>query len=305
MGKLAFVFPGQGVQTPKMGKDFYEQSEDARRIYQLASKAAKLDVEEICFTENERLHITEYTQIALLATEVAMLTEVRNRGIRPDVCAGLSLGEYAALAVSGAMEYADLFEVIRKRGKYMQEACPEGGAMMAILGQDVENVEKICEDTDGIVCIANDNCPGQIVISGEEEAVLSAGKAISAAGAKRCIRLNVSGPFHSPLLSGASDRLREALAGKEIRGIEIPYVSNTTAGLVTDPGDVKELLIRQVASSVRFRESILTMKEMGVDTFVEIGPGKTVAGFIKRTDKESRVINIETYEDLEKLKELQ
>lgn len=304
MGKIAFVFPGQGVQTVLMGKDFYDNSETARNIYETASKASGLNVEELCFTENDKLNITEYTQIALLTTEVAIMKEVLNRGVKPDVCAGLSLGEYAAIAATSAMELDDLFEIIRLRGKYMQEAYPVGGAMMAVLGLETSLVLKICDETEGIVTIANDNCPGQIVISGEEKAVAAAGKALLAAGAKRCLPLNVSGPFHSALLRKASEQLKEALKDKEIKDLEMPYVCNTEARLVTDPADVKDLLVRQVSSGVRFRESILLMKEMGVDTFIEIGPGKTVAGFIRKTDRDLKVINIEKYEDLEKLNDL-
>ena len=304
MGKIAFVFPGQGVQTPMMGKEFYDNSDDAKDIYRLASETSGVDVEKLCFTQNDELNITEYTQIALLTTEIAMLNEVMKRGIRPDVCAGLSLGEYAALAASGAMELKDIFELIRLRGKCMQEAYPLGGAMMAVLGLDLKTVERICDETQGIVSVANDNCPGQIVISGEEEAVLTAGERLSEAGAKRVIRLNVSGPFHSKLLLSASDKLAEALEGKTVNEIKIPYVSNTLAEPVTDKNVIKDLLVRQVSSTVRFRESILKMCQMGVDIFVEIGPGKTVAGFIKKTDKDLKVINIEKYDDLEKLNEL-
>lgn len=304
MGKIAFVFPGQGVQTVMMGKDFYDNSEAASEVYKMASKASGLDVEKLCFTENEELNITEYTQIALLATEVAILKTIEDKGIRPDVCAGLSLGEYAALAASKAMSYSDLFEIIRLRGKYMQEAYPVGGAMMAVLGLEADVVADVCDKTPGIVSIANDNCPGQIVISGEETAVKAAGEALKEAGAKRCILLNVSGPFHSQLLAKASEQLETALENKTINPIEIPYVCNTEARLVSDASEVKDLLVRQVSNGVRFRESILLMKEMGVDTFIEIGPGKTVSGFIKKTDRELNVINIEKYEDLDKLNEL-
>ena len=304
MSKIAFVFPGQGVQAVGMGKDFYDNSDTAKEIFETASKASGIDVCDLCFNENDKLNVTEFTQIALLTTEVAILKEVMNKGIKPEVCAGLSLGEYAAIAAAGAMEMNDLFEIIKLRGKAMQDAYPSGGAMMAVLGLDAETVAKSCAETDGIVSIANDNCPGQIVISGEEGAVNAAGVKLSEAGAKRCIALNVSGPFHSSLLSKASEQLQAALASKEIKDIEVPYICNTEARLVTDKNDVKDLLVRQVASGVRFRESILLMKEMGVDTFVEIGPGKTVAGFIKKTDRELKVINIEKFEDLEKLSEL-
>lgn len=304
MSKIAFVFPGQGVQTPGMGKDFYDAEPVCKAVYEIAGKASGLDVEALCFTENDRINVTEYTQIALLTTEVAILKAVLEKGIKPDVCAGLSLGEYAAIAAAGAMELNDLFELIRLRGKYMQEAYPVGGAMMAVLGLDADTVKEKCEAVDGVVSIANDNCPGQIVISGEETAVMKAGEALTEAGAKRCIPLNVSGPFHSALLNKASEQLSEALADKEIKDIKVPYVCNTEARLVTDSADIKDLLVRQVSSGVRFRESIQVMVDYGVDTFVEIGPGKTVAGFIKKTDRALKVINIEKIEDLEKLNEL-
>lgn len=304
MSKIAFVFPGQGVQNVGMGKDFYDNSEIAKKVYEVATKASGIDVCDLCFNENDKLNVTEFTQIALLTTEVAILKEVLASGIKPDVCAGLSLGEYAALAAANAMELDDLFELIRLRGKYMQEAYPVGGAMMAVLGLEADVVKKVCEETPGIVDIANDNCPGQIVISGEETAVNAAGEALKEAGAKRCLPLNVSGPFHSKLLGKASEQLEVALADKVIKQIEVPYVCNTEARVVSNSEDIKDLLVRQVSSGVRFRESIQVMKDMGVDTFVEIGPGKTVAGFIRKTDKDLKVINIEKYEDLVKLDEL-
>lgn len=304
MSKIAFVFPGQGVQTVGMGKDFYDNCQVSKEVFETASKASGIDVCELAFTENDKLNITEFTQIALLTTEVAILKAVQEKGVKADVCAGLSLGEYAALAAADAMDLTDLFEIIKLRGHVMQEAYPTGGAMMAVLGLDADTVAKVCEETEGIVSIANDNCPGQIVISGEENAVNKAGEALSVAGAKRCISLNVSGPFHSALLSKASEQLGVALKDKEIKDIKVPYVCNTEARLVTEKNEVKDLLTRQVSSGVRFRESIAVMKEMGVDTFVEIGPGKTVAGFIKKTDRELKVINVERFDDLEKLDEL-
>ncbi len=304
MGKIAFMFPGQGAQVLHMGEDFYNNYEVSRKVFETASKASGLDVEKLCFTENEELNITEFTQVALLATEVAILRAVEETGLKADFCAGLSLGEYGALAASNIMSDSDLFSVIRKRGQYMQNAYPVGGAMMAVLGMDASSIDKVLTSVDGIVSIANDNCPGQIVITGEEAAVLAAGKKLTASGAKRCIRLNVSGPFHSALLQDAGNKLKDVLADVELNDVVTPYVSNVTAELVNDKNAIKDLLAAQVCSRVRFRETIELLKNLGVDTFVEIGPGKTLAGFVKKTDKELNVINIASVEDMEKIKEL-
>ncbi|MBE5884277.1 MAG: ACP S-malonyltransferase [Lachnospiraceae bacterium] len=304
MGKTAFIFPGQGAQYVGMAKDFYDTYPVCREIFALASRASGLDVEALCFEENDNIHITEYTQIAMMAAELAMWKAVEEKGYHADVTAGLSLGEYGALAVSGIMGLEDIFRLVRKRGIYMQEAVPTGGAMMAVLGLDTAVIEDICQEVDGQVSIANYNCPGQIVITGEEKAVALAGEKLSAAGAKRCVPLKVSGPFHSPMLAGAGEKLSEALATVELSEMSIPYVSNVTGGYVTDVSEVKELLRRQVAASVKWQQSVECMIADGVDTFVEIGPGKTLSGFMRKINRDVRVLNIEKVEDLEKLAEL-
>lgn len=301
MGKRAFVFPGQGAQYIGMGKDFYEQIPVSREMFDLASEAAGLDVAALCFEENERINITEYTQIAMLAMEVAVLKAVEEKGYMPDVTAGLSLGEYGALVAAGAMGEEDAFRVVRKRGIYMQEAVPKGGAMTAVLGLGTDVIEKVCEETDGIVSIANYNCPGQIVITGQAEAVASAAQTLAEAGAKRCIPLKVSGPFHSSMLKEAGERLGMALEDTEIHDIRIPYLANVTADYVGDKSQVKPLLMQQIASPVRWQQSVEKMIADGVDSFVEIGPGKTLSGFIRKINRNIKVLNIEKVEDLEKL----
>lgn len=301
MGKTAFMFPGQGAQYVGMGKDFYDAVPVSREVFDLAGKASGLNVAALCFEENEKINITEYTQIAMLAAEVAILRAVEEKGIKADVTAGLSLGEYGALAASGVMSDEDVFRIIRKRGIYMQEAVPTGGAMTAVLGLDAEVIEKICAETEGIVSIANYNCPGQIVITGQEASVAEAAQKLSEAGAKRCVPLKVSGPFHSQMLSGAGEKLGEALKDVEIREIGIPYIANVTADYVTDKGQVKDLLTKQVSSSVRWQQTIERMIADGVDTFIEIGPGKTLSGFMRKISRNVKTFNIEKLEDLEKL----
>ena len=301
MGKIAFIFPGQGAQQVGMGKDFYETMPICKEVFEQANAASGLDVTGLCFEENEKLNITEYTQIAMVATEVAILMAVQEKGIRPDVTAGLSLGEYAALVASNVIKMEDVFKLVRKRGIYMQEAVPTGGAMVAVLGLDTQKIEEVLSTVDGIITIANYNCPGQIVITGEETASKIAIEKLMEAGAKRCIPLNVSGPFHSPMLTEAGKKLATELSEIELNTIAIPYITNVTADYVTDVADVKELLEKQVSSSVKWQQSIERMLTDGVTTFVEIGPGKTLSGFVKKINKEATVINIEKVEDLEKL----
>lgn len=304
MGKTAFIFPGQGAQYCGMGKDFFDIFDTAKKVYVTAGEAAGLDVGELCFTENDRLDITEYTQIAMLATEVAILKVLEEKGLRADCAAGLSLGEYGALAAAGVMELPGLFRLVRCRGIYMQEAYPQGGAMSAVLGLDAEKIRNICAETDGIVSIANDNCPGQIVITGEAQAVQAASVRLQEAGAKRCIPLKVSGPFHSRLLAGAGEKLAAELEGVEVRRPAIPYICNVEASYITEAAPIKDLLARQVSSTVRWRESMELMLADGVDTFIEIGPGKTLAGFLKKMSRDVKVINIGTVKDMECIPDL-
>lgn len=301
----AFIFPGQGAQVVGMGKDFYEKYEESREIFDKASELLGFDMKELCFENEKDINITEYTQPALLTVSVAILRVLEQKGIRPDVCAGLSLGEYCAMVASEVMSFEDAVKTVRQRGILMQEAVPLGvGAMCAVLGLDGETVNKVCQGVDDVY-VANYNCPGQIVISGKAEAVEQAAGLLKEAGAKRCMMLNVSGPFHSPLLREAGDKMAEVLKDVKLNdGFTIPYVTNVTAEYVNTTEEIRELLRKQVSSSVMWQQSVENMIAKGVDTFVEIGPGKTLAGFMKRINKEVRMVNIGSVEDLEKAVEL-
>lgn len=301
MSKIAFIFPGQGAQFCGMGKDFYEQTELGRQVFDKATELLGFSVPELCFNENDNLHITEYTQAAMVTTSIAMMKVLEAKGVKPDVAAGLSLGEYCALVAAGVMSEEDAITTVRQRGILMQEAVPVGiGAMAAILGLDTAKIEEVVEGIDG-VSVANYNCPGQTVISGKKEAVEEANGKLLAAGAKRAAMLNVSGPFHSPLLKEAGAKLGTVLESVSIRTPEIPYVANVTAAYVTTADQVKPLLEEQVYSSVRWQQSVEAMVADGVDTFIEIGPGKTLAGFMKRITKNVTMLNIEKLEDIDKV----
>ncbi len=303
MSKIAFIYPGQGAQVCGMGQDFYEQTENGKQVFDLATEILGFSVPELCFTKNDRLDITEYTQAAMVTTSIAMTKVLEEKGVKPDVAAGLSLGEYCALYAAGAMTEKDAIATVRQRGILMQEAVPVGqGAMAAILAMDASAIEEVISGIDGVQ-IANYNCPGQIVISGKKEAVETACEKLKEAGAKRAIMLNVSGPFHSRMLTGAGEKLGEVLEQVEIHPLSIPYVANVTAEYVTDAADVKPLLMKQVSSSVRWEQSVRAMLADGVDTFIEIGPGKTLAGFMKKIDRTVKVLNIEKLEDVDKVVE--
>lgn len=303
MSKTAFIFPGQGAQYVGMGQDFYENIPASRKVIDTASKMTGLDIPAICFEENDKINITEYTQIAMLSVSAAILEAMRERGLESQVNAGLSLGEYGALLASRVLTMEDAFAVVRKRGIYMQEAVPTGGAMSAVLGGDAPMIEKVCRETEGIVSIANYNCPGQIVITGEADAVARAGEALKAAGAKRIMPLKVSGPFHSQMLTGAGEKLKEVLEQVKIQDFTVPYVTNVTAEYVTDTAQVKDLLVRQVSSPVKWQQSVEQMIARGVDTFVEIGPGKTLTGFMRKIDRSVKALNVQKLEDLEQVME--
>ena len=304
MSKIAFIFPGQGAQICGMGQDFYEQTETAKEIFDKASEILGFSMPELCFEKNDRLDITEYTQPAMVTASIAMMKVFMERtGITPSVAAGLSLGEYPAMAAAGVMSAEDAIRTVRQRGILMQEAVPVGeGAMAAILALDAAAIEAVTGAMEG-VWIANYNCPGQIVISGKKAAVEEACEKLKAAGAKRALLLNVSGPFHSGMLTVAGEKLAQVLADVEIHTPRIPYVANVNAQFVTTAEPVKDLLTRQVSSSVRWQQSVEAMINDGVDTFIEIGPGRTLAGFMKKISKEVKTMNVEKLEDIEKVAE--
>lgn len=303
MSRIAFIFPGQGAQVCGMGQDFYEQTETGKKIFDKASGLLGFSMPELCFEKNDRLDITEYTQAAMVTAGIAMMRVLEEKGIKPDVAAGLSLGEYCALAAAGVMSEEDAICTVRQRGILMQEAVPVGeGAMAAILALDAAAIEAVTGAMEG-VWIANYNCPGQIVISGKKAAVEEACEKLKAAGAKRALLLNVSGPFHSGMLTVAGEKLAQVLADVEIHTPRIPYVANVNAQFVTTAEPVKDLLTRQVSSSVRWQQSVEAMINDGVDTFIEIGPGRTLAGFMKKISKEVKTMNVEKLEDIEKVAE--
>jgi len=301
MAKLAMLFPGQGAQTIGMGKDFYDHSQASRNIFDQASERSGLDLKKLCFEENTLLNQTEYTQPALTTTCVALVAELLNRGIKADMTAGLSLGEYPALYTAGVFLMDDLIDIVQKRGRYMAEAVPNGqGAMAAVLGMKAEAITAII-NADPDVSIANYNCPGQIVITGKTASVQKASAELSAAGARRVIPLNVSGPFHSNLLNGASTLLATALDDVTLLPLNCDFISNVTGDYVPDAHLIKPLLAQQVCHPVRWQQSMEKMLADGVDTFIEIGPGRTLSGFMRKINRKANVITISHWDDLEKI----
>ena len=302
MGKTAFIFPGQGAQICGMGQDFYEHTDTGRKVFDRASELLGFSVPELCFTPNDRLDITEFTQAAMVTVSTAMLKVMEERGYHADVAAGLSLGEYCALEAANVMTVDDAILTVRRRGILMQEAVPPGtGGMSAVLGISAEKINEIVDKIENVQ-VANYNCPEQSVISGMLDAVSEAAERLKEAGARRVIPLNVSGPFHSCLLSEAGEKLGQFLEHVKVSDPVIPYVANVTAGYVTSKDEVKPLLVKQVSSSVRWQQSVEAMIAGGVDRFVEIGPGKTLAGFVKKISRDVAIVNIEKLDDLEKLK---
>ncbi len=303
MSKIACIFPGQGAQYPGMGKEIAENYSEAMNIFNLASDRLGIDMKKLCFEgDEEELKKTENTQPSILTTSIALLEVLKLRGIEPEVTAGLSLGEYSALVASKAISFVDAVALVKKRGKYMQEAVPAGeGTMAAIMGMERESVMECLKMASGfgVVEAANFNCPGQIVIAGHTKAVEHACTIMKENGAKRAIMLPVSAPFHSSLLKPAGDKLALELEKVDICDNKVPVVSNVNAQVIMNRYEIKRCLIEQVSNSVLWEDSIKHMVDMGVDTFIEVGPGKSLSAFVKKIDKSLYMYNVEDLESLE------
>jgi len=303
MGKLAFVFPGQGAQYVGMAKDIVENYPAAAEVFEVASDKLGYDMKELVFEgPEEKLKITKNTQPAILTASWAIYKAVETAGVKPNCTAGLSLGEFTAHVLAGSLDFADAAALVEKRGKFMQEEVPEGvGGMTAVIALDEETVEAVCKEVSdtGYVACANYNCPGQIVISGELKALAAAGELLAEKGAKRVIPLKVSAPFHCNLLKGAGEKLADELESVNIGNMEIPVYANVTGVKISSKNDIKGLLIDQVSNTVKWTNTIRNMIADGVDTFIEIGPGKVLSGLIKKTDRSVTVMNVENMNTLE------
>lgn len=302
MSKVAFIFPGQGAQCAFMGKEIVDNFKESKKVFDQANDVLDFDLYDLCFSENDMINDTAYTQPALLAVSIAILKVVESLGLKADYTAGLSLGEYSALVASGVIDFEEAIRIVRKRGQFMQAAAKiTSGGMAAILGSNKEAILEVLNQVDGYVAIANYNSPKQIVIAGEKEAVLATYPLFEAAKIK-AIPLNVSGAFHCDLMAGAADELAEVLETANYNEANIPYLTNVTGKVVEDIESVKDLLVTQVKSSVLWEECVKTMIDEGVETFIEIGPGKTLAGLLKKIDRKKKVINVSDLASLEKLK---
>jgi len=307
MAKTAFLFSGQGAQYVGMGREAAGQYDCAAFIFKTANQALGFDIEKICFEENELINQTEYTQPAILTTSIALLEVLKEKGVIADVYAGLSLGEYSALVAADVINFSDAVKLVNKRGKYMTEAVKQGeGTMAAIIGLSSEAVLEVCEEAshEGICEVANYNCPGQIVVGGEVKGVRKAIEIALEKGAKKAIELNVSGPFHTSMLKKAADNLLTELSELEINNNSSKVIANTTAKYIDDKEEFRTILRDQVMNSVKWEQTIRLMIEDGVETFVEIGPGKTLSGFVKMVMRDLgikvKVLNVEDIKSLER-----
>ncbi len=304
MGKLAFLFPGQGAQVVGMGKDFYDSYDLAKKRFAEADEALGYSISKLCFEgPADQLQLTEHTQPAILTVAVIASELLRAEGIEPEIAAGHSLGEYAALVAAGVLSFQDAVLLVHKRGAYMQEAVPVGeGAMAAVIGLDDETIISVCAEASsvGAVQAVNFNCPGQTVIAGTAKGVETAVQHLQEKGAKKAVILPVSAPFHSTLMEPAAKKLAAELDKVELRDAAFPVVSNYTGSLQRTAAEIKANLIAQADHPVRWIACVNTMRDFGADTYVECGPGKTLAGFNKRIDKALKSLNVENVESLQK-----
>lgn len=303
MGKKAFIFPGQGSQYVGMGKEFYENIDICRDVFDTANEKLGLEISKLCFEGPiEELNVTENTQPAVLTMNIACLKALEHYGIKADITAGLSLGEYSALICSNVIKFEDTINLVKKRGKFMQEAVPIGiGGMSAVMGLKEDILKEVCNEVSkyGIIEIANLNCPGQIVIAGEVKALEKASDLCKEKGAKKVVNLPLSAPFHTSMLKSAAEKLSLELEKIKFASMKIPVITNVTGDYIKENENIKDILKLQVMSSVRWEDTIKVMIKDGVDTFIEVGPSKSLSGFIKKIDRNLRILNVEDMTSLE------
>ena len=300
--KLGFIFPGQGAQFEGMGKNLYESHEEVKEVYEKVKKETGIDVAKLSFESDlEILSQTKNTQIAIFTMSMAIVKLLQKENIEAEISVGLSLGEYSGLCYSNMISLEDASKIVAKRGELMNDLVPKGNwAMAAVLGVPDEEVEKLCKSIDkGFAVPANYNCPGHVVVSGDEEGISNIIEKASEFGAKKVIRLGTSGPFHTEKLEKASQELRKELEKYEFKITDKKVIKNIDAQEYTKKDEIKDILAKHVMSSVRFSKSIQNMIDQGVDTFIEIGPGKVLSGLVKRINKEVRIYNIQDEESLE------